>query len=150
MNGIIQDTRKDMQFHRHPIHRSFQVMKPDVIIQFELLGGIFNKLLSTCLHPNINITRSTRIRLWIHQGITLAFQYTAPKSIIPQHREELTGHHIHLHVLPANLLRLTHPGHQQIPIYRILLQLIRLLLPKSFNTIETKSKQNLLGSKRKQ
>ena len=70
-----------------------------------------------------------------------------PHPIHSQHSEELTCHCIHLHVLPANLLRLTHPSHQQFPPYRVLLQLLRILLPQSFNTIKAKPQQSLLRSK---
>ena len=100
------------------------------------------------INPNINISWSTWIRIRIHQGIPLTFQDTAPQPILSQHWEELARHSIHLHVLPANLLRLTHPSHQQFPPYRIPLQLLRILLPQSLNTLKAKPQQSLLRSKR--
>ena len=36
------------------------------------------------------------------------------------------------------MLRLPRPSHQQIPFYRILLQLLRILLPQSLNTLKAK------------
>ena len=45
------------------------------------------------------------------------------------------------------MLRLPRPSHQQIPFYRILLLLLRILLPQSLNTLKAKPQQSLFGSK---
>ena len=136
-----------MQLHWHTVQSRLQMMIPYIITYHKMLLGIFRYLFTACIHPNIYIPRITRIRIWIHQGIPLPFQNAAPQPILSQHREELTSHSIHLHVLPANLLRLTHPSHQQFPPYRVLLQLLRILLPQSLNALKAKPQQSLLRSK---
>ena len=106
--------------------------------------SIFCYIFSASIHPYINIPWSTRIWIRIHQGIALSFQDAASEAILPQHSEELTCHSIHLHVLLTNLLCLTHPSHQQFPPYRVLLQLLRIFLPQSLDTIKTEAKKRLL------
>lgn len=147
IDRIIHGARKKMQLYRHTIQGSLQMLQSDIIFQFKLLLSIFHNPLPTGINPNINISRSTWIRIRIHQGIPLTFQNAAPHPILSQHREELTSHSIHLHVLPANLLRLTHPSHQQFPPYRVLLQLLRILLSQPLNTLKAKPQQRLLRSK---
>ena len=53
--------------------------------------------------------------------VTTPIQNAAPKSILSEHRIEFACNHIHLHVLSPNLLRHSHPSHQQVPFYRIFL-----------------------------
>ena len=123
------------------------MLQSDIIFQFKLLLSIFHNPLHTNINPNINISRSTWIRIRIHQGIPLSFQNAAPHPILSQYWEELARHSIHLHILSANLLRLTHPSHQQFPPYRVLLQLLRILLSQPLNTLKAKPQQRLLRSK---
>ena len=112
IDRIIHRARKKMQLHRHTIQRSLQMLQSDIIPKFKPLSSILHDPLPTGIYPNINISWSTGIRIRIHQGIPLTFQNTTPHPVHSQHREELTRHSIHLHILPANLLRLTHPVHQ--------------------------------------
>ena len=121
IDRIIHYTREEMQLHRHAVQRSLQMMVSYIILYFKMLLGIFRYPFPTCIHPYINIPRITGIWIRIHQCITLSFQDTASQSILSKHRIELASHHIHLHVLSANLLCRSHPSHQQIPVDRILL-----------------------------
>lgn len=123
------------------------MLQPDIITNYKMLLGIFRYLFTACIHPYINISRISRIRIWIHQGIPLSFQDAASQSIFSKHGIEFARYSIHFHILSANLLRLTHPGHQQLPPYRIPLQLLRILLPQSLNTLKAKPLQRLLRSK---
>ena len=71
----------------------------------------------------------------------------ASQSIFSKHGIEFASYSIHFHILSANLLRLTHPSHQQFPPYRVLLQLLRILLPQSFYALKAKPQYRLLRSK---
>lgn len=147
IDRIIHGARKEMQLYRHTIQRSLQMLQSDIIFQFKLFLSILHNPIPTSINPNINISRSTWIRIRIHQGIPLSFQNAAPHPILSQYWEELARHSIHLHILSANLLRLTHPSHQQFPPYRVLLQLLRILLSQPLNTLKAKPQQRLLRSK---
>ena len=147
INRIVHDTREEMQFNRYIIHCCFKMMIPYIITNFKMLLGIFRYLFTACIHPYINIPWISRIHIWIHQGIPLSFQYAASQSVFSKHRIEFACYHIHLHVLSANLLCRSHPSHQQFPLYRVPLQLFRIFLPQSLDTVKTKSKKSLLGSK---
>lgn len=69
IDRIIHGTRKEMQLYRHTIQRSFKMMKPYIILQFEMTLSIFCYLFPACIHPYINISRSAGIRIRIHQCI---------------------------------------------------------------------------------
>ena len=148
IDRIIHYTREKMQLHWHTVQSRLQMMIPYIITYHKMLLGIFRYLFTACIHPNIYIPRISGICIRIHQGIPLSFQNAAPHPILSQYWEELARHSIHLHILSANLLRLTHPSHQQFPPYRVLLQLLRILLPQSLYTLKAKPQQSLLRSKR--
>ena len=121
IDRIVHYAREEMQLHRHAVQRRLQMMISYIILYFKMTLGIFRYPFPTCIHPYINIPRITGIWIRIHQGIPLSFQNTASQSILSKHRIELACHHIHLHVLSPNLLCCSHPSHQQVSFYRILL-----------------------------
>ena len=108
-----QEARAIMHFHLHSLIRwELDVVIARLFMRRDRADKGDNPFIST-FHPDINITRSTGIRIRIHQCISLSFQDTGSESLLPEPLRNLDGSIIQPYIRLLQHLAFRHPLEQQ-------------------------------------
>ena len=109
-----QKARPIMHFNLHTLIRwELDVVIARLFMRRDRADKGNNPFIST-FHPDINITRSTGIRIRIHQCIPLPFQDTGSESLLPKPLRNLNGSIIQPNIRFLQHLAFRHPLEQQL------------------------------------
>lgn len=136
MNRIEHIRRSEMHLYRRLHHRKIHMMIPHHLIRTHLIH-ILHDFLATARKIDIDVTRSTHIRVRIKQRIPLPLQDAVSKALLLKVLANLHGILIQFDILLPNHFRHHHPLHQQF-------LLRRQLLWQPLDTMKQHTKQGLL------
>src|SRR5574344_2066926 len=139
----VHGTREHVQFNWHTLILTLYMMITDISLQLEMSLCKRKNPFSVRIHPNIYITRSSHIRIRVHQIISLSLQQTTFQTILLKHIKHILHNLVHLPISLSNPL--TH----HIPSQHHLLRHIRTSTLHEFHTLKAHTRQSLLTHKRK-
>ena len=125
-----------MHLYRRLHHGKIHMMIPHHLFRTHLIH-ILHDFLATTRKIDINVTRSTHIRVRIKQRIPLPFQDTVSKALVLEVLANFYGIQKQSDILFSYLFRHHHPLHQQLLLWCQLLW-------QSPDTIKQHTKQSLL------
>ena len=109
-----QKARPIMHFNLHSLIRwELDVVIACLFMRRDRADKGDNPFIST-FHPNINITRSSGIRIRIHQCISLSFQDTSSEPLFPKPLRNLDGSIVQPNICFLQHLALHHPLQKQV------------------------------------
>ena len=109
-----QEARPIMHFHLHTLIRwELDVVIARLFMRRDRADKGDDPLVAT-FHPDINITRSPRIKIRIHRCIPLTFQNTGSESLLPEPLRNLDGSIVQPNIRLLQHLAFRHPLEQQL------------------------------------